>query len=67
MMDIKGVTPEEAIAAESFLTQISFSAPGTIDAQIETLTLLGSFRNKLRQAIKEGREDDPPKVLAPAS
>ncbi|HUV93947.1 MAG TPA: hypothetical protein VMX14_03850 [Anaerolineae bacterium] len=52
-MDIKAVTLEEARTLERFLTEISFGAPGTIDAQVETLLLLSSFRAKVRQAIAE--------------
>lgn len=50
-MDIKAVTLGEARTLERFLTEISFGAPGTIDAQYQTLSRLISFRAKVRQAI----------------
>lgn len=50
-MDIKAVTSGEARTLEEFLTEISFGAPGTIDAQYETLSRLISFRGKVREAI----------------
>jgi len=49
------VTLQEAATLEEFLTKISFGAPGTIDAQYETLSRLISFRGKVRQAIEQAR------------
>ena len=55
-MDIKAVTLEEASTLDQFLTEISFSAPGTMDAQYQTLSRLISFRGKVRQAIGQARQ-----------
>jgi len=55
-MDIKAVTLEEGITLDQFLTDISFAAPGTIDAQYQTLSQLISFRGKVRQAIVEATQ-----------
>jgi hypothetical protein len=54
--DIRGVTLEEAKVLNRFLTEISFAAPGTIDAQYQTLSRLISFRSKVRQAIARARQ-----------
>jgi acetyl-CoA carboxylase alpha subunit len=56
MMDIKAVTLDEAKVVDQFLTEISFGAPGTIDAQYQTLSRLISFRSKVRQAIAQARQ-----------
>jgi len=58
MLDIKAVTLEEAKVIDQFLTEISFGAPGTIDAQYETLSRLISFRGKVRQAIDQDQENE---------
>jgi len=55
-MDIKAVTLGEARTLERFLTEISFGAPGTIDAQYQTLSRLISFRAKVRQAIARAKQ-----------
>jgi hypothetical protein len=55
-VEIKAVTVEEARTVDQFLTEISFGAPGTMDAQYETLSRLISFRGKVRQAIAQARQ-----------
>lgn len=64
------MTLDEARTLDQFLTEISFGAPGTIDAQHQTLSRLISFRGKVRQAIvqttqKGGVPDDQTGIPRP--